>query len=298
MGGGKEDIESDRSNLEVDGLRVGGHGSLLESLGESGVGVAGTGNVLAGGTVLDGKSGLSDHLTGTGSDDVDTENAVGLSIGNELDGTLSVEVGLGAGVGAEGEGTDAVLNTGGLDLGLVLSNPSDLGVGVHHAGDGGVVDVTVASLDVLNGGDSLLLGLVSQHGAESAVTDDTDVGDLGAVLLVDDETTTVVLLDTDALEVQALSVGLAANGDEDDIGIEGLLLTALGGLDVKTNGSTADITGDDLGVGLELDALLTQDLLGLLGDLGVHTGATDLAEELNDGNLSTETRPNGGLGAY
>lgn len=279
----------------MDGLGVGGHGSLLEGLGESGVGVASTGNILAGGTVLDSKSGLSDHLTGTGSDDVDTENAVGLSVSNELNNTLSVKVGLGTGVGAEGEGADTVLDTGGLDLGLVLANPSDLGVGVHNAGDGSVVDVAVTSLDVLNGGDSLLLGLVSQHGAESAVTDDTDVGDLGAVLLVDDETTTVVLLDTDALEVQALSVGLAANGDEDDIGIEGLLLTALGGLDVKTNGSTADITGDDLGVGLELDALLTQDLLGLLGDLGVHTGATDLAEELNNGNLSTETGPNGGL---
>lgn len=279
----------------MDGLGVGGHGSLLEGLGESGVGVAGTGDILAGGTVLDGESGLGDHLTGTGSDDVDTKDTVGLSVGNELNNTLSVEVGLGTGVGAEGEGADIVLDTGGLDLGLVLANPSDLGVGVHNAGDGSVVDVTVAGLDVLNGGDSLLFGLVSQHGAESAVTDDTDVGNLGAVLLVDDETATVVLLDADALEVQALGVGLAADGDKDDISIKGLLLTTLGGLDVKANGSTADITGDDLGVGLELDALLTQDLLGLLGDLSVHTGATNLAEELNNGNLSTETGPNGGL---
>jgi hypothetical protein len=35
--------------------------------------------------------------------------------------------------------------------------------------------------------------------------------------------------------------------------------------------------------------------LGLLGDLGVHTGTTDLAEELNNGDLSTETGPNGSL---
>lgn len=280
----------------MDGLGVGGHGSLLESLGKGRVSVASTGNILGGGTVLDGKSGLSDHLTGTGSDDVDTENAVSLGIGNELDNTLSVEVGLGAGVGAEGEGTDAVLDTGSLDLGLVLANPSDLGVGVHNAGNGSVVDVTVAGLNVLNGGDSLLFGLVSQHGAESAVTDDTDVGNLGAVLLVDDETATVVLLNTDVLEVQALSVRLAANGDKDDIGVKGLFLTALGGLDVEADGSTVDITGDDLGAGLELDALLAEDLLGLLGDLSVHTGATDLAEELNNGNLSTEAGPNGGLG--
>src|SRR3954447_2524720 len=117
--------------LEVDGLGVGGHGSLLEGLGEGRVSVTCAGNVLAGGTVLNGKGSLSDHLTGTGSDDVDTENAVGLGIGDELDNTLSVEVGLGTGVGAEGEGTDAVLDTGSLDLGLVLANPGDLGVGVH-----------------------------------------------------------------------------------------------------------------------------------------------------------------------
>jgi hypothetical protein len=294
-GRGKEDIESNKSSLEVDRLGVGSHGGLLEGLGESGVSVAGTGNILAGGTVFNGKGGLGDHLTSTRSDNVDTENAVGLSIGNELDNTLSVEVGLGARVGAEGERSDVVLDAGGLDLGLVLANPSDLGVGVHNAGDGSVVDVTVTSLNVLNGGDGFLLGLVGQHGTESAVTDDTDVGNLGAVLLVNDETAAVVLLDSNALEVQALGVRLAANGDKDDISIEGLLLTALGGLDVEADSSTTDITGDNLGTGLELDALLTQDLLGLLGDLGVHAGATDLAEEFNNSDLSTETGPDGSL---
>lgn len=279
----------------MDRLRVGGHSSLLESLGEGRVSVAGTGNVLAGGAVLDGQSGFSNHLTSTGSDDMDTENAVSLGIGDELDNTLSVEVGLGTGVGAEGERTDTVLDARGLDLSLILANPSDLGVSVHDTGDGSVVDVTVTSLDVLNSGDSLFLGLVSQHGAESAVTDNTDVGNLGAVLLVDDETAAVVLLDTDFLEVEALGVGLAADGDKDDIGVKSLLLTALGGLDIQADGRTADIPRDDLGAGLELDALLTQDLLGLLGDFGVHAGATDLAKEFNNGNISAEARPDRSL---
>jgi hypothetical protein len=279
----------------VDGLRVGGHGSLLESLGESGVGVAGAGNILGGGTVLDGKGSLGDHLTGTGTDDVNTENAVGLGIGDELDKTLSVEVGLGAGVGAEGERTDTVLDARCLDLSLVLANPGDLGVGVHDAGDGGVVDVAVAGLDVFDGGNGLLLGLVGQHGAESAVTNDTDVGELGAVFLVDDQTATVVLLDANLLEVQALGVGATANGDQDNVGVQDLLLAALGGLNVKSDGSTAIITGGDLGASLKLNTLLAQDLLSLLGDLGVHAGATDLAEELNNSDLSTETGPDGSL---
>lgn len=279
----------------MNGLRVGGHGSLLEGLGEGGVGVASTGNVLGGGTVLNGESGLSNHFTGTGADDVDTENAVSFGIGDELNNTLGVEVGLGAGVGAEGEGTDTVLNTGGLDLGLVLADPSDLGVGVHNTGDGGVVDVAVTSLDVFDGGNGLLLGLVGQHGTEGAVTNDTNVGELGAVLLVDDQTTTVVLLDSDLLQVQALGVGATANSDQDNVGVQNLLLATLGGLNVKGDGSTAGVTGDDLGAGLELNTLLTQDLLGLLGDLDVHAGATDLAEELNDSDLSAETGPDGSL---
>lgn len=279
----------------MDGLRVGGHGSLLESLGEGRVSVARPGNVLAGGTVLDGEGGLGDHLTGTGADDVDTENAVGLGISNELDDTFGVEVGLGAGVGAEGERADVVLNTGGLDLGLVLADPGNLGVGVHDAGDGSVVDVAVALLDVLDSGDGLLLGLVGQHGAKGNVTDDTDVGDLGAVLLVNDKTAAVVLVDADVLETETLGVGATANGDQDDISVQSLLLATLGGLDVQGDERTAVVTLDNLGAGLELDALLGQDLLGLLGDLGVHTRTADLAKELHDGNLSTETGPNGGL---
>jgi len=259
------------------------------------VGVARPGDVLAGGTVLDGECGLGNHLTGTGADDVDTKDTVSLSIGDELDNTLSVEVGLGTGVGAEGERADVVLDTGGLNLGLVLANPRNLGVGVHDAGDAGVVDVAVALLDVLDSGNGLLLSLVGEHGAEGHITDDTDVGKLGAILLVDDKTATFILVDTDVLDVKAVGVGAAADSNQDNISVQGLLLATLRSLNTQGNGSTAVITLDDLGVGLELDALLGKDLLGLLGDLGIHTGATDLAEELNDSDLSTKTGPNGGL---
>lgn len=279
----------------MDGLGVGGHGSLLEGLGEGRVGVTCAGNVLAGSTVLDGEGGLGNHLTSTGSDDVDTQDAVSLGISDELDNTLSVEVGLSAGVGAEGERTDVVLDAGGLDLGLVLADPGDLGVGVHDGGNGGVVDVTVTLLDVLNGGNSLLLGLVSQHGAEGNITNDTDVGDLSAELLVDDETTTVILVNANVLNVETLGVGATTDGNENNIGIEGLLLATLGRLNVEADGSTAVITAHDLGVGLELDSLLSKNLLSLLGDLSIHTGATDLAKELDDGDLSTKARPDGGL---
>jgi len=279
----------------VDRFRVGGHGSLLEGLREGRVGVARPGNVLAGSTVLDGQGGLGDHLAGVGADDVHTQDAVGLGIRDELDETLGLEVGLSAGVGAEGEGADAVLDARGLHVGLVLTDPGDLRVGVHDARDGTVVDVAVALLDELDHGDGLLLGLVRQHGAESAVTDDADVGNLSAVLLVNDQAALLVLLNADVLQAETLGVRSATDGDQNDIGLERLLVATLGSLGVEDDGLAAVVTLGDLGAGQELNALLLEDLLDLLGNLRIHAGATDLVQELNDGNLSTETGPNGSL---
>lgn len=196
-----------------------GHGSLLESLSEGRVSVAGTGNILSRSTVLQSQGTLSNHLTSVGADDVDTEKTVSLRVSNHLDQTLSVEVGLGTRVGAEGESSDAVGDLGSLELLLALADPGDLGVGVHDGGDGGVVDVTVALLDVLDDGDSLLLSLVGKHGAEGNVTNAADVGELGAVLGVDDDTAALVELHANVLEAEAFSVGATADGDKDDFGV-------------------------------------------------------------------------------
>lgn len=204
----------------MDGLAVSGHGGLLEGLGERGVSVRSAANVLGGSAVLKGKGALGDHLTGVGANNVHTENTVGLSVGEELDETVGVEVGLGARVGAEGEAADLVLDAGLLELGLVLADPRDLRVGVHDAGDGAVVDVAVVLGDVLDGGDGLLLGLVGKHGTEGAVTNHADVGYLGAVLLVDHETATVVGLEANVLETKTGGVGTAADGDQADVGVE------------------------------------------------------------------------------
>ena len=226
---------------------------------------------------------------------MDTQYPVGLGVRKELDHTLGVEVGLRTGVGGEGEVSNVVLDAGLLELLLVLANPGNLGVGVHDGGDGAVVDVAVALSDVLDGSDSLLLSLVGKHGAEGAVTDSADVGDLGAVLLVDDQAAAVIGLKTDVVETKTGSVRTAANGDEDNISVKGFSLAALGSLDVDLDALLRDLTSHDLGVELEDQALLLEDLLGVLGDLLVHTGATNLAEELDNGDLGAETRPDGGL---
>lgn len=204
----------------MDSLGVSVHRGLLESLGERGVSVAGSGNVLSGRAVLQSQGTLSNHLTGVGADDVNTEETVSLGVGKHLDQAVSVEVGLGSGVGGEGEGADSVGDVLALKVLLALANPGDLGVGVHDRGDGAVVDVAVTLLDVLDDGNSLLLGLVSKHGAEGDITDTSDVGDLGSVLGVDDDTAALIGIEANVLEAEATNVRSSADGDEDDIRLD------------------------------------------------------------------------------
>lgn len=237
---------------------------------------------------------------------------VGLGVREELDHTVSVEVGLRTRVGGEGEVADIVLDTGLLELLLALTDPGDFGMGVHDRGNGAVVDVAVALGDVLDGSDSLLLSLVGKHGAEGNVTNGTNVLDLGAVLLVDDQAATVVSLETDVVKTQTSSVRTATDSDEDDIGVELWLvsicsvvvlqssthrlgLATLSGLNVDLDALLRNLTSGNLGVELEVQALLLEQLLSVLGNLQVHAGATDLAQELNNGDLRAETRPDGGL---
>lgn len=204
----------------MDGLGVGGHGSLLEGLRKSRVGVASARNILAGSTILERKSALSNHLTSVGADDVDAEKAVGLRVGENLDEPLSVEVGLGTGVGAEGESADAVGDVGLLEVLLRLTNPRNLGEGVHDGGNAAVVDVAVALLDVLDNSNSLLLSLVRKHGAEGGVTDAANVGDLGAVLGVDNDTAALIELEADVLKAKTAGIGATTNSNKDDVSIE------------------------------------------------------------------------------
>jgi hypothetical protein len=83
---------------------------------------------------------------------------------------------------------------------LVLTDPCDFGVRVHDGGNRAVVDMTIALVHVLDGSNGLLLSLVGKHRAESAVADGTDVRNLGAVLLVDDQAAPLVRLETDIVK--------------------------------------------------------------------------------------------------
>lgn len=80
--------------------------------------------------------------------------------------------------------------------------------------------MAISLADVFNGRNTFLLGLVRQHGAEGDIADHTDMGDLGAVFLVDDNTAAFVGLNADIFKTEASGIRAAANRDEDNVGIE------------------------------------------------------------------------------
>jgi hypothetical protein len=94
----------------------------------------------------------------------------------------------------------------------------------------------VAVLDDLDGGNTyftsairftgcrrrrtLLLGLVSEHGTESDIADALDALGGGIELVVNDDPSPLVGLDTNGLEIEALCHWPSADCDEDDISLE------------------------------------------------------------------------------
>ena len=93
-------------------------------------------------------------------------------------------------------------------------------MGIHDRGNGAVVYMAMTFGDVFDRCDGLFFCFVSEHGAEGAVADDADVREFGAVLLVYDQTALVVDIEPNIFEAQAGGVGSAANGYQDDVGIE------------------------------------------------------------------------------
>lgn len=67
---------------------------------------------------------------------------------------------------------------------------------------------------------TLLLGLVGKHGTESDITDSSDTLGRSVELVINNDSSSLVLLDTDCLEVQTFSDRSSTNGDQDGIDVE------------------------------------------------------------------------------
>ena len=196
------------------------HRRLLERLRQRRMRMTRPPHILTRRPILNRQDALGDHLPRVRPHDMDPQYAIRLRVRQELDHAVRLEIGLRPRVGREGETAGFVLDALLLQFGFVLAYPCDLRVRVHDRGDGVVVDVAVALFDKLDRRDAFLFRLVREHGAEGAVADNADVGQLGAVLLVDYEAAFVVDFEADVFETETGGVGAAADGYENDVRVE------------------------------------------------------------------------------
>lgn len=138
---------------------------------------------------------------------------------------------------------------------------------------------------------TLVLRLVGQHRAKGSVADALDPLHRGVELRVDDDPPALVHLDPDLFEVEARGDGASADGDEDDVGLDLLLLSVLCVLDVEVALSVPLLHVEDLVSELELHPLLGEDLVEVGRDLLVDPRAPDGLEELDDRHLGPESVP-------
>jgi len=83
-----------------------------------------------------------------------TQDPISFLLSQDLHESFRVQVGLGARVGREAEFADLVRDAFLLEVLFSLADPGDFGVGVDDGGDGVVVDVSMASFDELDSGDT------------------------------------------------------------------------------------------------------------------------------------------------
>src|SRR5690606_28080311 len=263
---------------------------FLDRLVERRMAVEGAGQILGGTAELHGDHDLVDQVAGVAAEHVRAEDPVGRLVGEYLDEAVGGVHGARPAVRHEGELADAVGDAGRLQFLLGASDAGDLRRGVDDARHRLVVDVAALAGQVLGDGDALLLGLVRQHRAGDRVADRVDALDVGLQVAVDLDAAALVELDADALQTQALEVGLAADGDENGVAVEGFRLATFSRLQGQLDAAFRRLGAGHLGRELEAHALAAEDALELLADLAVHR-RDEAVEELDDRDLRAQPRP-------
>mmetsp|Transcript_50927 Transcript_50927/g.110958 ORF Transcript_50927/g.110958 Transcript_50927/m.110958 type:complete len:368 (+) Transcript_50927:78-1181(+) len=276
--------------LEMDRLVVGSHASLLESFTESRVCMTSTRDVLRRSSILHSEHTFGDHLTGVGSNDVQTKNAVRLLIGKHLNRPLGVAVGAGTRVSHERERPLVVGDALLLQLLLSKAHSGDFRVCVDNTRDGIIVDMSSKSGQVLNAGDSFLFSLVCKHGSVDAISNGVDRGNSRLEVVIHHNTAESVGFNTHLLESDVLSVRSSASADQDNIGLESLVAATSGSFQRKSDSVAIHLGVNHLSAELEVESLLLEDLLEVLGGFFVQ-GRSDGVQELNHSHLGTQTIP-------
>lgn len=101
-----------------------------------------------------------------------------------------------------------------------MAYPCDFRVRIHDRRNGVVVDVAIALGDIFNSRDGFFFSLVREHGPESAVANNADVGKLSAVLLVDHQTAFFIDLEANILKAETSGVWATTDGYQNNVRLE------------------------------------------------------------------------------
>ena len=248
----------------VDGGREAGAvvevADFADAFGLGGVGVDDVGELLEAHAALHGHGDLADHFAGVAGDDGRAENLVAALLDVNLDEALVVAVGAAAVGLADGldEGVD--LDALFLRARRVEAHVRDLRIGV-----GGPGDDEVGRLAVGDGEECVLqhdagggVGGVGELVLERDVAGGVDVG-VGGLQLVVDGDAFGVGFDARGVQVQAVDVGRATDGEEDVVHLDGALFAVLRVGDALARGRAFDLL--DAGAERKPDAFALKDLL-------------------------------------
>ncbi len=139
-------------------------------------------------------------------------------------------------------------------------------------------------------GNAFVFGLVRQHRPHDHVADGIDAIHVGAVVTVGLDPAALVECDTGFFQAEAFGVGLASDGDQHDVGLDGFRVAT--GSRFDRHGQAFALLGNagHFRGQLEFHALFFQHALELLGDVAVHR-SENLVHELDHGDLGAEAVP-------
>jgi len=140
--------------------------------------MASSSNVFSSCSVLHAEHSFSNHLSGIGSNNMDTKDGIVL-VSQYLNESFAIVVGSCSAVGLKWEHALVVLLSFCLKLFFSFSNVSYFRVSVNNSWNRGVVDMTSAVNNVLNSSNAFLLGFMSKHGALDNVSNCVNVFDFG-----------------------------------------------------------------------------------------------------------------------
>src|SRR5258706_7837091 len=168
-------------------------------------------DVFAAGAELHCYDTLGNQFRGHVTDHVHAENAVGRGIGEELDQPRRVTHRPRPRVGAERHRSAAIVYTLRLQLLFGLADPSDFRRGVDHPGNSVEIDMRMLADNPLCHRDALFLALVREHRPAHHVAHGPDTRNAAAAVVIDDDETAFVELESDGFRIEPDGVGYPAD---------------------------------------------------------------------------------------